>query len=122
MARYAITRGRSGYAVPSQRRHVGAQLLRSGTSSAANYEEACAAESRADCIHKLKIALKELRESRFWLRLMLKAELRTTPGIQEVAQEASELCNIVAKSIVTAKTNAAKKSSAVRVSHLDARE
>jgi len=70
----------------------------------------------------LKIALKELRESRFWLRLMLKAELRTTPGIQEVAQEASELCNIVAKSIVTAKTNAAKKSSAVRVSHLDARE
>src|SRR6476659_952191 len=45
-------------------RHIGSQLVRSGTSPAPNYEEGCAAESRADFIHKLSICLKELRESR----------------------------------------------------------
>jgi four helix bundle protein len=44
-------------------RHIAGQLVRSATSSGANYEEACAAESRADFIHKMQIVLKELRES-----------------------------------------------------------
>ena len=48
-------------------RHVAGQLLRSGTSAGANYEECCAAESRLDFVHKMKSVLKELRESRFWL-------------------------------------------------------
>ncbi|MHB9132210.1 MAG: four helix bundle protein [Armatimonadota bacterium] len=56
-------------------RHIAGQLLRSGTSVAANYEEACAAESRADFIHKLQIVLKELRESRFWLRLIVRSKV-----------------------------------------------
>ncbi len=47
------------------------QMMRSGTSVAANYEEACVAESRADFVHKLGIALKESRETRFWLRLTI---------------------------------------------------
>jgi four helix bundle protein len=49
---------------------MGSQLLRSGTSAAPNYGEARAAESRADFLHKLKIALKELNETAVWLRII----------------------------------------------------
>ena len=54
-------------ALPDTRlgRHVAGQLIRCGTSPGPNYEEACAAESRADFIHKIKVVLKELRETRF---------------------------------------------------------
>ena len=88
--------------------HLGNQLLRSGTSSAANYEEACAGESRADFIHKLKISLKELRETRFWLRLMLRTRLHMAKGLDSLAREANELCNIVARSVITAKAKPVK--------------
>src|SRR6266550_7212978 len=62
-------------ALPDTRmgRHVAGQLVRCGTSPAPNYAEACAAESRGDFVHKLGIVLKELRESRAWLRLIVKA-------------------------------------------------
>jgi len=56
-------------------RHVGGQLVRSGTSSGSNYEEARGAESRADFIHKLAVSWKETRESWFWLRVIHRAEL-----------------------------------------------
>ncbi len=56
-------------------RYIAGQLMRSGTSPGSNYEEACGAESRADFIHKLGIVLKELKESRFWLRLILRSNL-----------------------------------------------
>ena len=86
-------------------RHIGGQLIRSGTSAGANYEEACGAESRADFIHKLQLVLKELRESVYWLRLIERAGL--IPGIDPkllaLLQEVRELTNIVAKSVVTAK-------------------
>jgi four helix bundle protein len=49
-------------------RHVAGQLLRSGTSPGANYEEARAAESRRDFLHKLGIVLKEIQETRYWLQ------------------------------------------------------
>src|SRR4249919_1989140 len=64
-------------ALPDTRmgRHIAGQLVRCGTSPAPNYAEACAAESRADIVHKLGIVLKELRESRIWLRLSVKSEL-----------------------------------------------
>ena len=86
-------------------RHIGGQLTRSGTSSGANYEEACAAESRLDFIHKLQIVLKELRESLYWLRLIKKASVipDTDPTLIDLLQEAEELANIIAKSIVTAR-------------------
>ena len=58
-------------------RRIGDQLLRSGTSAGANYEEAQAAESKDDFVHKLQIALKELRESNYWLRLLLRAGVFT---------------------------------------------
>ena len=47
-------------------KHISSQILRSGTSPAPNYGEAQSAESRADFIHKLKVALKELRETEIW--------------------------------------------------------
>ena len=63
---FAARVGKLVEALPDTRlgRHVAGQLVRSGTSPAPNYAEACAAESKKDFIHKLGIALKELRESR----------------------------------------------------------
>jgi four helix bundle protein len=78
---FAARVGKVVDALPDTRmgRHIGGQLVRSGTSPAPNYEEACAAESRADFAHKLSICLKELRESRCWIRLIIKTEmLRST--------------------------------------------
>jgi four helix bundle protein len=97
-------------ALPDTRmgRHIGGQLVRSGTSPAPNYEEACAAESRADFSHKLSICLKELRESRCWIRLMIKTDMLTEYRMGELLDECNQLCNIIGKSIVTAKANRLK--------------
>ncbi|MFH1504614.1 MAG: four helix bundle protein [Candidatus Omnitrophota bacterium] len=86
-------------------KHIGGQLIRSGTSPGSNYEEACGAESRADFIHKLGIALKELKESRFWLKLIKRAKLVQSECAEPFLQECQELCAILAKSIITAKGN-----------------
>ena len=85
--------------------HIGGQLMRSGTSPGSNYEEACGAESRADFIHKLSIVLKELKESRFWLVLIQRAELVRSEHVKSLIQECQELCAIVARSILTARKN-----------------
>jgi len=53
--------------------HIAGQLVRSGTSPASNYGEAQSAESRSDFIHKMKICLKELRETKVWLLMIIKA-------------------------------------------------
>ena len=53
-----------------QAKHIGNQILRSGTAAAPNYGEARAAESRGDFIHKLRICLKELNETGIWLRIL----------------------------------------------------
>ena len=55
--------------------HIYGQLIRSGTSPAANYGEAQSAESRSDFIHKMRLALKELRETRVWLLIIVRAKL-----------------------------------------------
>ena len=86
-------------------RHVSGQLVRSGTSPAPNYEEACAAESRADFIHKMSICLKELRESRIWLRLIVKAELLPEASVAPLLDECGQLCNIIGQAVVTARRN-----------------
>ena len=94
-------------ALPDTRlgRHIAGQLVRSGTSPVANYAEACAAESKRDFIHKLGITLKELRESRAWVKLIMKADLLPEPRMEPLLDEVEQLCNIVGKSIVTAKAN-----------------
>lgn len=98
-------------ALPDTRmgRHVAGQLVRSGTSPAPNYEEGRAAESRADFIHKLSICPKELRESRCQVRLIIKAELLPEARMADLLDECTQLCNIIAQSIVTAKDKATKK-------------
>jgi four helix bundle protein len=107
---FAARIGKVVDALPETRlgRHVAGQLVRSGTAPAPNYEEACAAESRADFIHKLRIALKELRESRCWIRLIIKAGLLPKQQLSVLLDENDQLCNIIGKSIVTTKTRSLK--------------
>ncbi|MBM4339540.1 MAG: four helix bundle protein [Deltaproteobacteria bacterium] len=84
-------------------RHVGGQLVRAGTSAGSNYEEACGAESRFDFAHKMSIVLKELKESRFWLRLIRRTRMLTLDQTNPIIDECEQLCAIVAKSIITTK-------------------
>ena len=86
---FAARVGKVVDALPDTRmgRHIGGQLVRSGTSPAPNYEEACAAESRADFVHKLSISLKELRESRCWIRLIIKTEMLPEHRMGELFDE-----------------------------------
>src|SRR3990167_3823318 len=84
-------------------KHIGGQLIRSGTSPGANYEEACGAESRSAFTHKLSIVLKELKESRYWLRVIHRTGIVAPKRIEPLLQECEELCAIIAKSILTAK-------------------
>lgn len=83
-------------------RHVSGQLLRSGSSAAPHYGEARGAESRRDSVHKLRIGLKELNESRVWLKIALKAKMLPEEELQPVLAECQELCRILSASIQTA--------------------
>jgi four helix bundle protein len=83
--------------------HIGNQLMRSITSSGANYEEARGAESRADFIHKMQIVLKELRESLYWMKLLSRIDSLKTDNLSETLAETNHMANIIAKSVVTAK-------------------
>ena len=83
--------------------HLGGQLLRSGTSPALNYSEARSAESKNNFIHKMKVCLKELRETYNCLRILFKANLfKNEVQIKSLIQEANELISIFVKSIETA--------------------
>ena len=83
--------------------HIAGQLLRSGTSPAPNYGEAQAAESRSDFIHKMKICLKELRETRIWLLMIVKANLLTPASrLEPLLDETDQLISIFVTSIKTA--------------------
>ena len=85
-------------------KHIRGQLVRSGTSPAPNYGEARAAESGKDFIHKLKIVLKELNESRIWLKMIVRANLIPRARIEEIADECDQLCRIISSSIQTARS------------------
>ncbi|MCY2977065.1 MAG: four helix bundle protein [Planctomycetota bacterium] len=104
---FAVRIGKAIDALPDTRlgRHIAGQLVRSGTSPAPNYAEACAAESKKDFIHKLAIVLKELRESSVWIRLIVKSELIPEQRLEQLRDECDQLCKIIAKSLVTAKSN-----------------
>lgn len=81
-------------------RHIGDQLLRSATSVAANYAEASEAESPADFVHKLKLAQKELKESRVWL--LFASRLVPGEAVESLRSESRELLLMIGKSINTA--------------------
>jgi len=99
--------------LPEQRlgRHIAGQLIRSGTSPVANYEEGCAAESKKDFAHKLSICLKEIRETRVWLRLIVKTGLMEESWMSELIDEADQLGRIIGQSVATAKGVGRKRDS-----------
>jgi four helix bundle protein len=86
-------------------RQVTLQIVRSGTSPFANYGEVQGAESRRDFIHKLGICLKELRETRAWLKFMNEMQLSAETDLGTVMHECEQLLAIVATSIGTARRN-----------------
>jgi four helix bundle protein len=83
--------------------HVAGQLLRSGTSPYPNHGEAQAAESPKDFIHKLRISLKELRETQRWLKLIQRVPLiKNSNHLDDIQHETEELIKIFVASIKTA--------------------
>jgi four helix bundle protein len=86
--------------------HLGGQLVRSGTSPALNYGEAQSGESRKDFIHKIKVVLKELRESFVCLKIIHRAKLhKSEKKMQTALTENDELISIFVKSVETAQNN-----------------
>jgi four helix bundle protein len=98
-------------ALPETRlgRRIADQMLRSGTSPLGNYEEACAAESKNDFAHKLGICLKEIRESRAWLRLAARRNMLPPERLADLIDEADQLARIVGQSIATVRRTAKKQ-------------
>jgi len=88
-----------------QAKHISKQILRPGTAAAPNYGEARGAESRADFIHKLKIALKELNETSIWLRVLQGSVAVEPDFLSRLVAENKELCKILVASIQTARQN-----------------
>jgi four helix bundle protein len=86
--------------------HIAGQLLRCGTSPYGNHGEVEAAESRKDFIHKLKVCLKELKETRRWLRLIAKSSMVPAPQMAAILHETEELIKIFFSSVRTAEKNA----------------
>ena len=82
--------------------HIAGQLVRSGTSPAPNYGEAQSAESRRDFIHKMKVALKELRESMVWLKIIKRKPLCPELDLSAILRECDELISIFVASVKTA--------------------
>jgi four helix bundle protein len=91
-------------ALPQTRvgRHVAGQIVRSGIAAAPNYDEARSGESHADFVHKVNVALKELVETRGWLKFIILAGL-LPKRVAVLVEECDQLCRILGKSIATAK-------------------
>lgn len=87
---------------------ISRQLVRSATSPAANYAEACAAESRRDFIHKIRICLKELRETWVWLRFSERLD-GESDAVTGLVEECDELVRIFVASVKTAKTAGSRR-------------
>ena len=85
--------------------YIGGQLVRSGCSPALNYGEAQSAESRNDFIHKMKIILKELRESLISIKIIERKNLHDKDKVLTAKDECNPLIAIFVKSIETAKKN-----------------
>jgi four helix bundle protein len=85
--------------------HIANQLVRSGTSPAPNYGEARGAESKKDFVHKLRIALKELRETLIRLKISAKKNFCDSSRIEPAINECEELIAIFVASTKTAEAN-----------------
>src|SRR5664280_3521175 len=82
------------------------QIIRSGTSAAPNYAEGRSAESRADFIHKLRIAIKEMNETAIWLRIIMKSGVLPREDLFATAEECDALRRILGASLRTARLRA----------------
>ena len=98
--------------IPSSRtgNRIADQLIRSGTSVGANLEEATAASSKADFVNKVITALKEARQTSFWLRIVERKNLAPGSSAQILLQEAEEIKKILG-SIASKARNTSKQSS-----------
>ncbi len=83
-------------------RHIGGQLMRCGTAPLSHHGEAQGAESPADFIHKLRLALKELRESQRWLKLLVRSNILPEQKLTSLLDETDQLIRIFVSSITTA--------------------
>lgn len=81
--------------------HIGSQLIRGGTAPAAHYAEARVSESERDFVHKIRIGLKELNETRAWLKITSRSEMLSENRLKEIYKECDELCRILNASIQT---------------------
>ena len=90
-------------------RHIGRQLLRAGTAPAPHHSEARSAESTADFIHKLKMAVKELNETEVWLRILVASKLIRESQVSDLLDECKQLQRIISASIRTARERAQSK-------------
>jgi four helix bundle protein len=80
-------------------------LVRSGTAAAPKYDEGRVGESRADFVHKVNVALKELVETRGWLKFIIIGQLLPARRVAQLHDECEQLCRILGKSVSTAKNN-----------------
>ena len=99
-------------------RALASQIVRSGTSVAANYRAACRARSTADFIAKMGIVEEEADETLFWLELLEESDLVTAAKLTAIKEEANELIAITVASIKTARRNRIPNS-AFRILHSD---
>lgn len=110
---FSISASEIAEALPSTKfaSHISGQLIRSSSSPALNYGEVQSAESRNDFIHKVKIILKELRETRIALKIIDKKNLLTTQTdkLKSVTDECNQLIAIFVKSVDTANKNRSEK-------------
>ena len=83
---------------------IARQIIRSGTSPSANYRAACLAKSDKDFVNKMKMVEEELDETCHWLEIVMRSEIMPQARLKSLHQEASELLNIIAKSIITTRT------------------
>ena len=88
---------------PGARRQIAGQLLRAATSVGANAEEAKAAYSRREFAFKNAIVLREARESRYWLRLIVATGLATSEAVAPLLAETEELVGIFTATVRKAK-------------------
>ena len=80
------------------------QILRSGTSIGANFEEAIGAQSTKDFIAKVSLAYKEARETSYWLRLLKQVAVIEEPHFESIHKDCKELINLLSSILITAKT------------------
>ena len=87
---------------------LGRQLVRSGTSIGANVEEASAAYSREDFVYRLNIALKEARETHYWLRMIRSCELSGSDGLDAIIEESEQVKKILGAIVSNSRKNSRK--------------